>query len=127
MSKIEPPLVEGEWVVAEHVFEIRGGTVTVRAEGPVWFDSDRDANVCEEWLSDGQETRGGWTILERRPPKPDWADADAILVEWKNGNSVAYANPWDGRFGNTTTNQWLEHLRDGDVISIRGLYLRDKS
>jgi hypothetical protein len=125
MSKIEPPLVEGEWVVAESRVDYPEATFTATIRGTVVVDRFGDLSIAGIHAAE----LAGWTILERRPPKPDWADADAILVTWA-GSAPNQRNVFGksgSAFGLTTVEEWVNHLRTGLALSITGLYPRDKS
>lgn len=126
MTKIEPPLVEGEWVVAETVAPFGSGKIYKRVEGTVVKDW---GNGYLQMADAAFITLDGWTILERRPPEPDWADADAILVEWRDGSTVPFPKRDGGSFGFTSPAGWLEILNNpnNEIVGIRGLYLRDDS
>lgn len=119
MTKIEPPLVTGEWVVAEQTREYPTATMTIKLEGRVSSGPFVGGRYIDE----------RWTILERRPPRPDWADADAILVEFRSGVRECYLRSetqgvdWSA-FGHRSEMSWLTYPA---VKSIRGLYFRDPS
>ena len=124
-TKIDPPLVEGEWVVAESkVGSADGGEVYFRIEGPVTMKAGM------KWVSGYLvENADDWTFIKRRPRKPDWADADAIEVEFRTGARGCHLRTqtqgveWSA-FSHRSEMSWLT---DPAVKSIRGLYFRDPS
>lgn len=65
------------------------------------------------------EMVGGWAVVERHEPLPDWADAPAVEVTYRDGSTSVYRGP------TVFVSAWQDRLK-GDVASLRGLYYRDE-
>jgi hypothetical protein len=123
----QEPLREGEIVTLEKTTASSGYERFERLVGPVTHAATYsalrvgDATYGTPVADDDGTLYPGWTIVERRDPEPEWADADAILVDWPDGEQLAYSR----RVASYDfVAHWVARLRDAEVTSIRGLYLR---